>query len=255
MSKAGSSTESSTGGKAVYRNHAHYIAEGWSAEPKESFKQLAGIIAKKRAMSGLKVLDVGCATGELLGFLSTQIEGGSFVGVDVTPELLETGRRLLPQARFVRASALALPSELDAGFDLVCAIGCMSIFDETQIEAFWDNLFRVAKPDGLIVVLSPLNQFGVDAMIRHRKRIDSRLGGWETGWNTFSVDTIAELVAARGGKLQIEPFRIGIDIAPRADPIRTWTISVGENPRQLTNGLKLLVDHEFMIVDRRMSYP
>jgi ubiquinone/menaquinone biosynthesis C-methylase UbiE len=235
---------------AVYNNHAHYIAEGWSAQPKESFKQLAEIVASRCGLSGLTVLDIGCATGELLGFLSTQIDGGSFVGVDVTPELLQTGMRLLPEAHFVQASALALPTELDAGFDLVCSIGCMSIFDETQIETFWDNLFRVSRPGGTIIVMSPLNPYGVDAIIRHRKHINGKSGVWETGWNIFSVDTIAEIVAAHGAKLEIQPFRIGIDIAQRADPIRTWTIPVGDNPRQLTNGLKLLVDHEFMIVDR-----
>lgn len=233
---------------AAYANHGHYIAEGWSTEPKESFKALARIIAARAQAPGLRILDVGCATGELLGYLATQIELADLVGVDVTDDLLVAARARLPQATFDKASALALPEAFDSAFDIVTATGCMSIFDETEIDAFWDNLFRVARPGGLIVVLSPLNEFGVDAMIRHRKRRAGVAGGWETGWNIFAVETIRELVAARGGALELEPFRIPFALAPREDPVRTWTMRTEGAERQLTNGLKLLVDHSFMIV-------
>lgn len=231
---------------AKYRNHGHYIKEGWSREPKESFKAAWNIISSSVDKDVAKVLDVGCATGEFIGFLSKCIPDARFVGVDVTEDLLDEGRRLLPQAEFVNASALALPSELK-DFDIVCAIGCMSIFDETQIEAFWDNLLGAVRPGGLVLVLSPLNEFGVDAMIRHRKRPDGVAGDWESGWNIFSQETIREILQARGVELVLERFELPIDLPPSADPIRTWTMATANRERQLTNGLKLLVDHYFMV--------
>jgi SAM-dependent methyltransferase len=231
----------------IYRNQQHYIVEGWSAQPKESFKALKAIISERKGLQGLRILDVGCATGELLGYLSSQIADSRFVGVDVAPELIETAARLLRRGEFRLASALDLPADFAGAFDVVCAMGCMSIFDETMIDGFWENLLKAARPGGLVVVLSPLNEFGVDAMIRHRKRRDGAAGPWETGWNIFSQDTIKEIVARHGAALELRRFEIPFELAPREDPVRTWTVRTEHRERQLTNGLKLLIDHYFMI--------
>lgn len=234
----------------AYRNHRHYISEGWSAEPKEMFKRLAEILGKEWLSKSRDVLDVGCATGELLGFLRRMVPGGRFVGVDVSEDLLEAGRQLLPQAEFVIASALDLPGPLAGGFDLVTAFGCMSIFDEVELERFWDQLLAAARPGGRVIVLSPLNEFGCDMVIRHRKRLDGQVGSWERGWNIFAVETIADILAARGIKMSLQRFAITIDLSPRPDPVRTWTIATKDRERQLTNGLKLLIDHYFIIATK-----
>jgi len=233
---------------ASYRNFGHYIGEGWSAEPKQSFVALASHLAGEHgpAPAG-ELLDIGCATGELMGYLGAQFPALRCTGVDVFDELLDQGRKNLPSATFVKASALALPSEWRAKFDIVTAIGVASVFDETEIEGFWRNLFGAARPGGTIAVLSPLNEFGVDTMIRHRKRRAGAPLGWETGWNVFAIDTITEIVRSLGATLRIERFRFDGELLPRADPVRTWTIATGQDPKQLTNGLKLLVDHYFMI--------
>lgn len=236
--------------EAKYKNHQHYIDEGWSSDPKESFKSLSRIIKKNKGSKDLSILDVGCAAGELLGFLSTEFENCRLVGVDITEGLLDTGARLLPEAEFSMASALKLPQSYSEQFDIVSSIGCMSIFNESEIYEFWENLVRVAKPGGLIVVLSPLNEFGVDCMVRHRKRSGSELGSWETGWNIFSQETVHEIVEKQGLEVEMERFRIPFDIAPRKDPVRTWTMGTEDNELQLTNGLKLLIDHYFMIAKK-----
>lgn len=234
----------------AYRNHRHYISEGWSAEPKEMFKRLVEILGEEWLSASRDVLDIGCATGELLGFLRRMVPGGRFVGVDVSEDLLGAGRRLLPEAEFVKASALDLPSPLAGAFDLVTAFGCMSIFDETELERFWDQSLTAARSGGRVVVLSPLNEFGCDMVIRHRKRLGEKVGLWERGWNIFAVETIADILAARGVELSLQRFNITIDLAPRSDPVRTWTIATKDRQRQLTNGLKLLIDHYFIIATK-----
>jgi hypothetical protein len=65
--------------------------------------------------------------------------------------------------------------------------------------------------------------------------------------NVFAIDTIRELVTSLGASLQVERFRFGGRLEPRLDPVRTWTMTTERDPKQLTNGLKLLVDHYFMI--------
>lgn len=234
---------------AKYRNFGHYIREGWASEPKETFLALAAHLDALRLPAG-NYLDVGCATGELIGFLSSRYPSARCTGVDVFDELLERARENVPAAEFVNASALALPASLAGRFDVVTAIGVASVFDETEIETFWKNLLAAARPGGLVVVLSPLNEFGVDTMIRHRKRVDGAPLQWETGWNVFAIETIRELVTSLGASLQVERFRFGGRLEPRPDPVRTWTMATERDPQQLTNGLKLLVDHYFMIAHK-----
>lgn len=234
--------------EAKYRNFAHYIGEGWSAEPKQSFVALAAHLETERGPEPAgELLDVGCATGELIGYLSAQFPGLRCTGVDLFDELLVQGRKNLPAASFHTASALALPAPLHRRFDVVTAIGVASVFDETEIEVFWRNLVGAARPGGTVVVLSPLNEFGVDTIIRHRKRRDGSPLPWETGWNVFATETISGIVQSLGATLRIERFRFDGELKPKADPVRTWTLATEKDPKQLTNGLKLLVDHYFMI--------
>lgn len=235
---------------ARYRNHQHYIDKGWSAEPKQTFVKARAIVERTHAWENLDVLDVGCATGELLGYLQGSAASCRFAGVDVTDSLLDTARHLLPEAEFVNASALALPPAWCARFDVVLAIGCMSIFDHDELSTFWQQLLGAARPGGVVVVLSPLNEFGVDAVITHRKRSSGAAGPWERGWNVFSLDTVRETLQALGQEVGFERFELPFDLEPQQDPIRTWTIRTESRERQLTNGLKLLVDHYFVRVEK-----
>lgn len=234
----------------MYANYEHYIREGWSKEPKESFKALARIIGENVPARLATHLDVGCATGELMGFVKSHFPGISATGWDVFDSLLETGRRLLPDCEFDKVSAVDPALASKRRYDLVTAVGVMSIFDETELQRFWSNLTGAVADDGLLVVLSPLNEFGCDIVVRHRKRKDGAPLGWEHGWNVYSFETIRELVQPLGWTVEFVPFDIGIDLAPVADPVRTWTMATERNPRQLTNGLKLLINHYFMVARR-----
>jgi SAM-dependent methyltransferase len=237
--------------KPTYKNHGWYIATGWSKEPRERFKAVVPLIESHMALSDLNVLDVGCATGELLGYLGKAIKSARLTGVDVSEDLLEAGRALLPEADFRLASALALPKEFAGRFDVVTSIGCMSIFDVSEIASYWSNLLGACRPGGLAIVLAPLNEYGVDVMIQHRKRMPSKAPVWETGWNVFSMETIHEVLRELGQEMETLPFRISFPIARDQDPVKTWTTRFEDNEFQLTNGLKLLINHYFMLVRKR----
>jgi trans-aconitate methyltransferase len=235
-----------------YRNYDHYIKEGWLNGPKESAKRLADLMLKHQARSAGQALDVGCATGELMAYLNARFPDLSFTGADVFDELLETGRRLLPSAQFVNASILQPPASFFERFDVVTAIGVMSIFDEEQLTLFWKNLLDSTKVGGWIAVLSPLNEYGIDAIIRHRKRRDGQVLPWESGWNVFSIETIREVLEKLGQHdVNFERFVFEPVLLPKPDRIRTWTLPTRDHPHQLTNGLKLLVDHYFITLQKQ----
>ncbi|WP_367606892.1 class I SAM-dependent methyltransferase [Legionella sp. W05-934-2] len=228
---------------ANYKNFQHYIDEGWSKNPKEIFKFVDSYIANDNKIGNINLLDIGCATGEFIYYLSSRYPAYNYTGIDVFDDLIEQCNTLQPNKTFIKASALDLPKHLYGQFDFVTAVGVMSIFDEDELPLFLDNLIKACRENGVIYILSPLNEFGVDCVLKHRKWKSGNKGSWEKGWNIYSQETLSEILQNRCKELSFHPFKINFDLPQRDDKIRTWTMKTENNDRQLTNGLKLLVDH------------
>lgn len=226
-----------------YKNYQHYLVDGWAKEPKKMFQFLAEQLDELSVCNNTTLLDIGCATGELIHYLSSVLTDFRFTGVDVFDDLILECKKLQPHHDFANASVLNLPAEFTDQFDFTTIVSVISVFNLNELDLFWDNVFRVTKPGGYILVLSPFNEFGVDCEITRRKRLRQQTGSWERGWNIFSLETMQEQVKERGGSLEIIPFVFDQKLEPREDPVRTWTLSTEKNPHQLVNGLKLMVDH------------
>ena len=75
----------------VVRDHDKlHLAEDRKDTPKESFKFLAecakGFLQSREQP---RIIDVGCATGDLLYFLANRYPQAQLTGMDVMPELIE----------------------------------------------------------------------------------------------------------------------------------------------------------------------
>ncbi|MGH2945690.1 MAG: class I SAM-dependent methyltransferase [Solirubrobacteraceae bacterium] len=114
---------------------------------------------------GTRVLDVAAGTGN--ASIPAAQRGASVTASDLTPELLEAGRRRAEAAglelEWVEADAEALPFE-DESFDVVIsAIGAM--FAPHHKDAA-DELVRVCRPGGTIGLLSWTPEGQIGAMFR-----------------------------------------------------------------------------------------
>ena len=236
--------------EAQYRNYQHYVKEGWANQPKESFKALVNLIRESKLRSEANCLDVGCATGELIYNLSSEFSHFKFFGIDIFDSLINEAKKFQPNVEFKKQSILELPESYNNSFDLITAIGVLSIFDENTLPLFFDNILRATIKNGKIYILAPFNEYGVDIIVKHRKRVERKLGLWETGWNVFSKETIVECLGDKCSKFRFIPFKISKNLIPKEDPVRTWTIETPNNLFQLTNGLKLLIDHYFIEITK-----
>lgn len=105
-------------------------------------------LAERAAVkSGEVVLDVACGTGNCA--IPAAVAGADVVGLDITPELFEAGRRRATEAgvevEWVEGDAQALPYD-DASFDVVLSsFGCMFAPDQGKAAA---EIARVLKPGG-----------------------------------------------------------------------------------------------------------
>ncbi|MEA2384963.1 MAG: hypothetical protein QOH72_4934 [Solirubrobacteraceae bacterium] len=106
-----------------------------------------------RITPGMQVLDVAAGTGN--ASIPAAQRGASVTASDLTPELLEAGRRRAQGAGvdlgWVEADAEHLPFE-DASFDaVISSIGAMFAPHHQQVA---DELVRVCRPGGTIGLLS-----------------------------------------------------------------------------------------------------
>lgn len=100
-------------------------------------------------LKGLRVLDVGCGTGEFT--LLAQRKGADVTSLDIGYRLLEVAKYkgvLTP----VAADALALPFECES-FDLVVSSECVE--HTTNGSGAVQEMIRVLRPDGRLVLTCP----------------------------------------------------------------------------------------------------
>lgn len=107
-----------------------------------------------------RVLDVGCGLGGAARYVATRYKS-QVVGIDLTPEYIETGKALCGwlnlehDVTLEQGSALAMPFE-DNAFDggYMLHVG-MNIEDKT---ALFSEIFRVMKPQAFFAVYDIMRQ-------------------------------------------------------------------------------------------------
>lgn len=173
------------------------MVKGWH---KFMFKKAGDI-------SGKKVCDVGCGTGEI-SFMAAERAGteGEVIGVDLTPAMLEMAKKkmkdldLPKDVDFRVGDALAMEFE-DNTFDLVTS-GYM-LRNVTNIQQAVSEMYRILKPGAKVVVAElakPKNRilrFGYNIYVFHivpffgrrydkGKKIDGKQPAYD--WLTSSLE-------------------------------------------------------------------
>ena len=94
-----------------------------------------------------RALDAACGTGRHARHLLEL--GHDVIGIDLTPEMLETARDAAPEAVFVEANLVDIPAEND-GFDLiVCGLALAHVAD---LDAAIRELARVLRGGGHLII-------------------------------------------------------------------------------------------------------
>lgn len=101
-----------------------------------------------------KVLEVGCATGDLSRALAEQ--GMNVWGVDLSSSMLAKAQQVPSRARFRLADAAHLPFP-DRSFDIVLAASLINVVDSPR--AVLAEMRRVCRDGGTVSVLVPAQPF------------------------------------------------------------------------------------------------
>jgi ubiquinone/menaquinone biosynthesis C-methylase UbiE len=98
-------------------------------------------------VASANILDVGCNSGYLTAELANHFR--HVVGVDYSRALVESALARGTKARFIQADARALPFE-QGSFDLVTCFSMIHYLSDWR--TIIDNIYRVTKPGGFIVL-------------------------------------------------------------------------------------------------------
>jgi SAM-dependent methyltransferase len=100
-----------------------------------------------RVEAGMRVLDVGCGSGELLAALRER--GARAAGLDPADGMVDVARRRAPDAEVRQGSWQSVPWP-DATFDVVMAVNALQYADDTA--AAVAEALRVVRPGGTVAI-------------------------------------------------------------------------------------------------------
>ncbi len=103
----------------------------------------------------LKVLDIGCGPGNSTAVLKSRFPNAYILGVDNSPNMIETAKRDYPTLDFALCDANHGLSKLDGDFDLVFSNACIQWLPNHH--KLLREMMSLLKPGGVMAVQTPMN--------------------------------------------------------------------------------------------------
>jgi trans-aconitate 2-methyltransferase len=186
---------------------------------RERFQPFEDLLALVKRRQEMRVVDLGCGTGELTRRLADALPGCDVLGMDTSPEMLERAQGR-PGPRF----ELGNLEEVHGQWDLVFSHAVIQWVDDHH--ASIPRLLSLVAPGGQLAVQTPANN-------RHPSQVFMReiageepfrtaLGGWNREFPVLSIDEYAELLYGAGGRDLTVIAKIYPHVLEDADAIADW---------------------------------
>lgn|SRR3990167_8193743 len=225
-----------------------YLNEDRYTNPKEMFKVIGSLIEKNTAANEMDILDVGCATGEFIYYLSSKFKKCKYTGIDISESMLQIARNKMPSETWQCEDIFTVSYVCKKQFDVVLCVGVLQIFDDIEIPI--NNLLSNVKEGGALYIAGLFNSHPVDVITRYRTCKQNNLG-WQSGWNIFSTQTYEAILAEiKSVQWSWHEFTMPYHIKKTDDPMRTWTEVTEKNSFQLVNGASQNVNIKILEVKK-----
>jgi SAM-dependent methyltransferase len=187
----------------------------YSTEPRESDKVIIELVrnlssASLRPGNPVRLLDIGCSTGNLLYHLKRNIAGIEFVGADMVPSILDECRRNadLNGIRFEERNVLDLG--YTGAFDIITVNAVLYMLDDGQFRQSIVSIEKALRPGGRLFVFDFFHEFNQDLAILEKSK--SHPDGLMLHFRPRS--TTKRILEDHGfSGIRFLPFSIPIDLA------------------------------------------
>lgn len=197
-----------------------YLKENYIKKPKEQFYFLEKEILKKN--NEIDLLDLGCAKGEFIYFLSRHKKIKNLTGIDYSQSLIKYAKsqnRNTEKIKFYKKKAENF--SIKKKFDFIIISGLISYFDDPKkiIKCSINHL----KKNGIIIILDKFNENNVDILVSFRNNKISKK--FEKGWNFHSIKTLSEIFKQKNfQQITKKKFKLKIPLKPKKDPGRSFKL-------------------------------
>lgn len=105
-------------------------------------------------VKGKVVLDLGCGSGEEL--IPLVLRGAEVIGIDISPDLISLAKRRLIETRPSAMARVGSAYETELPDASVDAIFCMSLLHHLDIPRVREEMRRILRPGGFVIVKEPI---------------------------------------------------------------------------------------------------
>jgi ubiquinone/menaquinone biosynthesis C-methylase UbiE len=186
----------------------------YAAEPRESDKVIIrlvrALVAEAGAARTLKLLDIGCSTGNLLSHLKRHVPEVELAGGDMVPSILDECRRNPELGGIAFRTTNIVELGIEAEYDIITVNAVLYMLDDAQFAQSLANVARALRPGGALAVFDFFHEFKQDLAILEKSR--SHPDGLMLHFRP-QAQTTRVLEAVGFGKARYMPFEIPIDLA------------------------------------------
>ena len=166
---------------------------------RERFAPFDDLFKLIKVREGMRVIDLGCGTGELTRRLADQLPGSDVVGVDSSDEMLSRAQSLAcPRLTFKKQAIQDASGE----WDLVFSHAAIQWLDDHEI--LIPRLFSLVRPGGQLAVQLPSNHehpsHTILKDIAREEPFVSAFVGWSRLSPVLAVGRYAELLHLQGAE-------------------------------------------------------
>lgn len=199
-------------------NPAQY--EKFRTERMQPYYDLVGLIRPRPAM---RVVDLGCGTGELTVMLAETLQAASVLGVDSSAAMLERAReRASERTRFAHADIRAWRGGAEC--DLVFSNAALQWVPDN--EGLLGRILSDMRPGSQIAVQVPRNEghpsHRLAAEVAQEAPFKDLLGGYVRQSEVLSLERYAELLYEHGFEEQICLEKIYGHVLPDVGAVVEW---------------------------------
>ena len=161
-------------------------------------KQLEFVESIKKISNEEKILDIGCATGNLTEFLGEKTR--NIVGIDLDKELLKEAKEKHPNLNFENMNMLKINEKFEENsFDRVVSFGntLVHLDSREEVEEFFQKVYKTLKFNGFFIVQIINYNRIIEKNIKNLPTIDNEkvkfVRDYEYDKSIGKVDFITEL--------------------------------------------------------------
>lgn len=210
------------------------------------FYDLMAMLIKK---PGLRVIDLGCGTGELTFKLQQELPGSQVLGIDSSKEMLRDAVAF--ENGNLHFEQIGIKEKIQSGekYDLVFSNAALQWLD--QHEQLWPEIINSVRSDGQLLIQIPSNHdhFTHQTLkeIAKENPFKQALNGWERNTTVLGIANYAQILFEQGCKDMSIYEKVYPHILADANAIFEWTSGTAMIPylERLPEELKDLFSNEY----------